>query len=299
MTGQPCEIGVLFADIAGSTRLYEEFGDEASLAAVTTCFRLMTDAVHGQGGRVVRTLGDEVLATFPTPEPMIAAAVAMQVTIGAQAPLQGPHGTTRLEIRTGCHFGPAIEDGGDVYGDTVNIAARMRALARSGQIITTDAVRELLPPSQRAALRDLGAIALKGKAKPVRALEFLWQQTPEMTVLNLPSLAPAARRPAIKLRQGEEAWTFDAERGPISVGREAGCDVVLADQQASRRHATIERRQDKWVLIDHSTNGTFVTFLGEPELRLNREETILQRPGTMSFGQPSCPANPGIRFTFA
>jgi class 3 adenylate cyclase len=298
MTGQPCEIGILFADIAGSTRLYEDFGDEASLAAVTACFRLMTDAVQGHGGRIVRTLGDEVLATFRAPEPMIAAAVALQIATDAQAPLRGPHGITRLAIRAGCHFGPAIEDGGDVYGDTVNVAARMRTLARAGQIITTDAVRELLSPLQGSALRDLGEIVLKGKAKPVRALEVLWQQTPEMTVLNLPSLTPSPRRPAIKLRQDEQAWTFDAEHGPIAIGRAADCDVVLADQQASRRHATIERRQDKWILIDHSTNGTFVTFLGEPEIRVSREELILQRPGTASFGQPSCPAQPGIRFSF-
>lgn len=54
---------------------------------------------------------------------------------------------------------------------------------------------------------------------------------------------------------------------------------------ASRIHATIERRRDKWVLIDHSTNGTFVTFAGERELRLHREELILRGDGIISFGQ--------------
>jgi adenylate cyclase len=258
----------------------------------------MAGAVQEHGGRVVRTLGDEVLATFPAADTAVAAAVALQGAVAALPPLAGPRGTARLAIRAGCHFGPAIEESGDVYGDTVNTAARMRTLARAGQIIVTDAVHELLPPVRRVATRELGSVAVKGKAQPVRVVEVLWQETPEMTVLNLPSPVSAVRKAGLRLRQDDRAWVFDAESGPIAVGREAGSDVLLGGQQASRRHATIERRQDKWVLIDHSTNGTFVTFLGEPEIRLSREEIVLQRPGTLSFGQPAGHAHPGVRFSF-
>jgi class 3 adenylate cyclase len=298
MTGPPCEIGVLFADVTGSVRLYETHGDETSLAAINTCFRLMTDAVNENGGSVVRTKGDEVMATFPSPDGMVAAAIAMQTGIDGLKPVESPGGTTKLTIRVGLHFGAAIESDGDYYGDSVNVAARMETLARGGQIITTDTVRERLPEMERHGMRDLGAIPVKGRTQPVRAVEILWQDTTDVTVFNLRPPTPAVRRVGLKLRHERQAWIFDADCTSIALGREATNDIVLEDQQASRRHATIERRQDKWILIDHSTNGTFVTFVGEREMPLNREEIILHRPGVLCFGQRSGPANPGIRFSF-
>lgn len=298
MTGPPCEIGVLFADVTGSVRLYETHGDEASLAAISTCFRLMTDAVTENGGSVVRTKGDEVMATFPEPDGMIAAAIAMQTSIDALKPIESPGGTTKLTIRVGMQFGSAIESDRDYYGNSVNVAARMGTLARAGQIITTDYVRDRLPDAQRRGMRDLGAIPVKGRTQPVCAVEILWQGTTDVTVFNLRPPAPPVPRVGLKLRHERQAWIFDADCTSIALGREATNDIVLEDQQASRRHATIERRQEKWILIDHSTNGTFVTFVGEREMPLNREEVILHRPGTLCFGQRSGPANPGIRFSF-
>ena len=299
MTPSPSEIGVLFADVTGSVRLYEKHGDEASLAAIRTCFRLMTDAVTENGGRVVRTKGDEVMATFPEPDGMIAAAVAMQTSIDALKPIESPSGTTKLTIRVGMHFGSAIESDHDYYGDSVNVAARMGTLARASQIITTDYVRDRLPDVPRRGMRDLGAISVKGRTQPVFAVEILWQgSTTDVTTSNLRLPAPPAPPVGLKLRRERQAWIFDADRTSIALGRAATNDIVLADQQASRHHATIERRQEKWILIDHSTNGTFVTFVGEREMLLNREEVILHRPGTLCFGQHSGRANPGIRFSF-
>jgi class 3 adenylate cyclase len=299
MTGAPCEIGVLFADVSGSVRLYETHGDEISLAAVNTCFRIMTEAVAENGGSVVRTKGDEVMATFENPAAMVAAAIAMQTRIDAMGPVESAAGATKLAIRCGLHLGSAIENDRDYYGDSVNVAARMVALARAGQIITTDTVKDHLPEDLgRNGMRDLGPISVKGRTQPVCAVEILWQGTTDVTVFNLRPPAPPAPRVGLKLRYEQQAWIFDADCTSIALGRGAMNDVVLCDQQASRRHATIERRLDKWILIDHSTNGTFVTFVGEREIPLNREEVILHRPGTLCFGQRAGPANPGIRFSF-
>ena len=298
MTGPPCEIGVLFADVSGSTRLYETHGDETSLAAISSCFRLMTEAVVENGGSVVRTKGDEVMATFSDPAAMVTAAIEMQTRISSLAPIESPAGTTKLAIRVGLHFGSAIENDHDYYGDSVNVAARMGTLARAGQIITTDHVKERLAEIGRHGMRDLGAIPVKGKAKPICAVEILWQDTTDVTIFNLRPAAVEVPRIGLKLRHDRQAWIFDAECTTIALGREATNDVVLGDQQASRRHATIERRHDKWILIDHSTNGTFVTFVGEREIPLNREEVILHRPGILSFGQRAGPSNRGIRFSF-
>src|SRR5262249_33726541 len=70
----------------------------------------------------------------------------------------------------------------------------------------------------------------------------------------------------------------------VSLGRDPTCGIVLADRKASRVHARIERRRDKFFLIDQSTNGTFVTFAGEIEIALRREEVMLRGSGQISFG---------------
>jgi class 3 adenylate cyclase len=299
MTGEPCEIGVLFADITASTRLYEEHGDEASLAAINACFRVLGHAVAENSGVVVRTLGDEVMATFASPADMVSAATAMQLSICALDPVCSEGGSsTKLAVRVGFHFGSAIEDHADFYGDTVNVAARMSSLARAGQIITTTQVRDLLPPGQRTNLRDLGPVRVKGKALPVDAVEVLWHDLRDVTVLDARPVATAAAHRGIKLWNAERAWIFDGERPAITLGREVSSDVVIDDLRASRNHATIERRHDRWILTDHSTNGTFVTFQDEGEIRLAREEMILYRPGIVSFGQPAGISGPALRFTF-
>lgn len=203
-------------------------------------------------------------------------------------PLTSRRGQIKLLLRVGFHFGSAIEDRGDFFGDTVNVAARMVGLAKGGQIITTAETLELVPPVQRGSTRDLQEIAVKGKAEGVRTIEVLWQESSERTTLFIPGLgAPAAapRRVRLSLGNHERRWDFESGDDSIALGRDPSCAVVVNHSGASRIHATIERRIDKWVLIDHSTNGTFVTFAGERELRLHREELILRGDGVISFGQ--------------
>lgn len=297
MTGHPCEIGILFADVVGSTRLYETLGDRAALAIVGDLLREVAAAVAEAGGIVVKTIGDEVMARFDGPADMVAAAVAMQVRVDALPPVAGPRGTIRLCLRVGLHHGPAIAEAADVFGDTVNVAARMTGLAGAGQIITTGATCARLPAAQREATRLLHALAVKGRAEPVDVVEIVWQATPELTQLNLLRLGAAApARSRLRLKHGQHAWVFDADQTAIALGREPSSEVVILDQQASRRHATIERRRDRWLLVDHSTNGTFVTFAGQAEFQLHREEVILSPAGLLSFGHPFEEAGFDLRF---
>ncbi len=124
---------VLFGDVSGSTRLYEKLGDKEALHAVERCLNRMTRATEQFKGRVVKTIGDEVMAVFDSAEAGMEAACSMQQRVGDLPPVRG----IKLAIRVGFHFGPAIEEATDVFGDTVNMAARMAGLAKAGQIITT------------------------------------------------------------------------------------------------------------------------------------------------------------------
>jgi adenylate cyclase len=286
MDNQACNIGILFADVAGSTRLYEAYGDRVALVAIGACLRLMTEEATGNGAVVVKTIGDEIMAAFHSPEAMFTAAVGMQRKIDALPPLKGPPGQTKLAVRVGFHFGPTIVNNDDYFGDTVNLAARMAGIAKGEQIMTTGAMMELVSPWQRRMTRVLDRLAVKGKAEDISVFEVIWQENAETTQFNVSGLSAAASR-RLTLRAFEREWLFDSSHQSIAIGREPGNDVVIQDHGVSRRHATIERRRDKWVLIDHSSNGTFVTFSGEQEIRLHREELMLHRTGIASFGHPA------------
>ncbi|RVU14951.1 adenylate/guanylate cyclase domain-containing protein [Methylobacterium oryzihabitans] len=279
-------IGVLFCDVAGSTRLYREVGDAVALRVVDACLDLAATAVQAGGGRLVKTIGDEFMAVFDDACAMCDAAIAVQRRFEEAAPALEHAAAHRLQLRIGFHFGPVVRTADDYFGTTVNMAARMVALAKGGQIITTGALADALPPARRAATRSLGGIHVKGVGDEVRVAEVLWHlSTHQTTVFSLmPAPRQAAPIPELRLSHGGRRWTFDEGRQSVSLGREAGNDVLIESEHVSRRHATIERRGDKWVLVDHSTNGTFVTPFGAEEFCIRREELVLRDVGTLGIG---------------
>jgi class 3 adenylate cyclase len=270
---------VLFADVSGSTRLYEKLGDKEALHAVERCLNRMTRATEQFKGRVVKTIGDEVMAVFDSAEAGMEAACSMQQRVHDLPPVSG----IKLAIRVGFHFGPAIEEARDVFGDTVNTAARMAGLAKAGQIITTAETVGALPQLLRQSTREIDALAIKGKKEDVRVCEVIWQESDDLTMKSASVVAPAVAA-RLTVRHGGEERVLDASHGVFSLGRDAASDIIIADRRASRSHARIERRRDKFVLVDQSTNGTYVTFDGEAEFALKREEVILRGRGRISFG---------------
>ncbi|MBV6476644.1 MAG: adenylate/guanylate cyclase domain-containing protein [Rhodocyclaceae bacterium] len=282
---------VLFADVSGSTRLYEKLGDKEALHAVERCLNRMTRATEQFKGRVVKTIGDEVMAVFDSAEAGMDAASSMQQRVDDLPPVRG----IKLAIRVGFHFGPAIEEAKDVFGDTVNTAARMAGLAKACQIITTGSTVEALPPLLRQSTREIDALSVKGKAEDVKVCEVLWQESDDLTMKSASvTAAPLAAR--LTLRHGGEEKQLDAGHGTFSLGRDATSDIIINDRRASRTHARIERRRDKFVLIDQSTNGTYVTFEGEVEFALKREEVILRGKGRISFGHALDPEGEVVEF---
>jgi len=191
-------------------------------------------------------------------------------------------GEPGLGIHVGCHFGPVLESAGDVFGDTVNLAARVSGLANVGQIITTADTAAKLSPELAVRARKLHAMPVKGKQEPVMICELLWRDIGDLTVYGT---SPDHRRAArVLLRYDGREWGFEGP-GELYFGRDAGCHVVVADRKASRKHALLERRRDKFVLVDQSSNGTWVRFNGEAEgVILRREELILRATGVICFG---------------
>ena len=269
---------VLFVDISGSTRLYETLGDERALARVGRSLALVSRMCEDCGGRVVKTMGDGAMCVFETADAAFRASRLMQEKNTEQ---QDP-GEPGLGIHIGCHFGPVLENAGDVYGDTVNLAARVAGLAKVGQIITTIDTADKLSPELAGRARKLHRVPVKGKQEAVTICEFLWQDSDDLTQFGTGTDHGGVTR--LVLRYEGREWRLEGP-GELNLGRDGGCDVVVADRKASRQHARIERRRDKYVLADHSSNGTWVRFTGEADgIVLRREELMLRASGLICFG---------------
>jgi len=272
-------LAVLFVDISGSTELYAELGDEQALARVNRCFALLHSITEEFGGRLVKTTGDGVMCAFAECATALRAAQVMQERVVQQRELGGP----ALGIHVGCHVGPAIESGGDLYGDAVNLAARIAGIAKAGQIIMTDEVAALAGATLRDRIRSFDRVAVKGKREPVRIHELMWQNAEDLTMRGTDF--PEPRVPRLHLVCGSrELWLDGGGWRRLSLGRDAACDIAIGDRKASRLHATIECRRDKFVLVDHSSNGTHVKGADGNEVTLRREELMLRGRGRIALG---------------
>jgi adenylate cyclase len=282
--GETRQIGILFADISGSTRLYEALGDQRAHAIVRQTMAISSRPVEEAGGVVVKTIGDELMAAFPSAKGAFDAALAIQRRLKQMPPLPSARGEMRVQIRIGLHFGQAVEEDGDFFGDSVNVAARLVGLAKATQIVTTAEVLEMLGPDDRARGNSFGDIDVKGRATPVRAAQVEWDARPQsVTVFRLAG-DDAAAEPSLRLVFEGRNWRVPHDRKTIACGRDPESDLVLKGPQVSRAHATIEHRRGKYVLVDHSTNGTWLMLDARPPVRLHREEFGLVKQGCVVFG---------------
>jgi hypothetical protein len=209
----------------------------------------------------------------------------MQQRVIALPPTAG----AKLAIRIGFHFGLVLEDKGDFWGDGVNTAARLAGLAKAGQILTSGATANALPAAQRTDFRDLDAIQVKGKHEAVRVFELMWGDTEDST--QFAGLASSAKvEVRLVLELGERTIDFPREKTVLSLGRDSNSDVVVSEKTASRLHARIERKGLQYILIDESTNGTYVAIAGDREVLLRRDRIMLRGRGKIGFGTSTAAA---------
>lgn len=280
MESTPRSLAILFADVTGSTKLYETLGDAEALETIGRCLDTIRAITEDHGGRVIKTIGDGSMAVFPLPANAAYASIAMHVEISKQKTSRG----APLSIHTGFHFGPILGGDADVFGDAVNVAARLSALAKAGQTLVSAQTFAVLSPALKARMRDQDVHTVKGKQDDIAIYELLWQESEEeLTTL---STRPVSRPAYLRLTHGARVIELDPASPALTVGRDAGSDIVIADRKASRLHARIERHRDKFVLIDLSSNGTYCKVDGEPELLLRREELVLRSRGRITFGHP-------------
>src|SRR5687767_2611424 len=283
---------VLFADVSGSTKLYEAVGDTAAHAAIDVCVKLFANITEQHGGRVIKTIGDEVMSIFVGAAEAGRAAVDIQLGMAGMAPVE----KVRLGVRVGLHYGPVVERDGDVFGDTVNLSARLTEMAARGQIITSLETVDRLGDLQRLDCRKLYAIPVKGKEKDVQICEILWTDVDDATQLAAPRTRNEKASMSLRVSYRGRNIILPTERKSLVLGRDATADLVVAERMASRMHCEIESRQGKFFVTDRSANGTYVEIEGSDEVVLRREESMLHGHGYISLGQPRASSTEVVEF---
>ena len=277
---EDAQLAVLFADVSGSTQLYETLGDARARAIVARCIAVMTEATHRHGGTLVKTIGDEVMTTFPDAAAAAEAACEMQDQITGGMVVDG----RPLAIRVGFHFGPTLLEEADVFGDAVNLAARMTSQAKSGQILTTGATVEHLSGPRRKACRQIDLAQVRGKREEIAIFEVLWQAE-DATVMRAPWATQHRTAGRLVLTAGGTRLELGERHPMLTMGRADQNDLVVHQPLVSRLHARIEYRNGRFMLTDLSANGTYVVPEAGGSLYLHRDSQELNGAGMLGLGE--------------
>lgn len=276
---------ILFADVSGSTRLFETKGDVEARRLISSVLDALSIVCVQYGGRVIKTIGDEIMCTLPSALDGLMAACDMQRKMARDINFVRDN----LAVRIGLHHGDALEENGDVYGDAVNVAARMASLAKREQIVTTAATVSGIK-GKGPETRGLGRARVSGKLLPIEIVDVVWQEdTSGMTMVQSairigdgPTVAAGAR---LILRHRGKLIELTENSEPFMMGREVSNNLMVEADWVSRTHAQIEYKRGHFMIADRSTNATYVCIGQDPELRVHRDELHLRKSGSISMGQ--------------
>jgi adenylate cyclase len=273
---------ILFADVSGSSRLYEKLGDHKALEIIDRCVSVLSEIAHRHGGAVVKTIGDEVLATFPRESAAVMAAMEMHVGIvGMPDALEHS-----LAIHVGVHVGDVVVDSGDVFGDAVNVAARLTSLAKRSQVLLSGDIVDGLSTRLQTKARYLDSEVVRGREQPLELFDLLWESDSDLTeITSRPTRRDVAATLAVSYDGG--SWQVNGSHPVLTLGRDKNADVIVLSRLASRHHGRIERRGDKFIYTDFSSNGSYVLIDNAREILVRRESVTLGLKGAISFGGPA------------
>lgn len=300
----PATPTVMFADLTGSTALFEKLGNAAATRTITALTDWIGAVCQAHGGRVVKTLGDGVLALFPGGADAIEAVVQLQREHARRSSRHGP--MHRLQLQVGLASGEVVEVAGDCFGDAVNVAARLSDLSGARQILATDGVVEEMPSAPPGTrFHPLGRVPIRGRAQECRLFRIDWEEDSSSDMMTLPAYAnpapllrPGAAGGAIELGYLDCVRVFPCDELPVHLGRAREAEFPVMDPRVSRLHARIDWENHSFVLVDLSSNGTCVRFQPAPsELTLRRGECVLHGSGEIALGPDFTDATlPAVRF---
>lgn len=300
MSREPEQV-IFFADVVGSTRLYESLGDALANECVVEALQCVSDCVTKHQGDVVEIIGDEVMAMFAQPAQACLCACDVHRYFASHLMRSGQE----IRMRIGFHRGEVGFNGDHPFGDTVNLAARLSSLAEAGQSVTSAETVASLVAESGYICHPFGAIMVKGKSEPVDTMKVEWDIEAATALIAKPkTLTAPSIDSSVELRYGETLLTIQENDAPFTIGRAPQCSHTVTSASSSRSHLSIELRYGKWVLVDRSTNGTYIqpsqddSTDGIPALLLHHAEWVIEGSGLLGLGkQPTAEDPDSLAFT--
>ncbi len=284
------KLTVCFVDIVGSTSYFEEHGDVKGMVWVHECIETLSRVATEHGGTICKTIGDAVMTSYDDPVKAVQASIEMQKAIEAHNQSCAPD--MKIKVRIGLNYGDGLVKEKDVFGDVVNVAARIESAAKADQIFISADLEKMVKaanlPTQK--LPDLTA---KGKAERVSIYEVLWMRDKSgkpISAVRLPSPTMAGRTPVteavkppsgtvvlsaaaiadllakptlqyslvIVRPDGTHGQSFKLDKQANTLGRVEGDIVFPDDNLVSRRHARLTIANEGLIVEDlNSANGVY------------------------------------------
>ena len=290
---------VLFADLRGSTALFETLGNAEATSVVTHVITAMAQPVGSYEGLLVKTLGDGLMAVFDEPEQAVQASMLMHEVLEGMVHRGSERGASSglraLRLQVGMARGEVVEMKGDCFGDAVNVAARLLDHAGDNETLITLEVLLGLPLELRARFRSLDRIMLRGRAEPVQVHVTGGRRGVhgDETVTQFSgTYAVSVHEPdGLRLVWGANQRVFASEQTPVVLGRSPQASFCVDDSRVSRSHARIDWHSGSFQLTDLSYNGTYVRFADGEIVSLRRGACTLHGSGAIGLG--GSPADPG------
>jgi class 3 adenylate cyclase len=281
---------VVFADLTGSTGVFESQGNAKATQVITQLTSWISDVFALFDGRVIKTLGDGVLAVFPQTENAIRAMVQIQRT--HQRVMQTQPLAERLPIRAGIATGELEFVKNDCFGDAVNIASRLNDLCGPNEIWVNSPDLDLSHRTDGLKFRLLGPIRVRGRADPCSVYQIEWNEDQHSEFLTMQAgldqfetvQALDTVEKQIELTYKSSQHSFPSFALPVQIGRDEKSDFVVNDLRVSRTHARLEWRKGSVMLVDVSSYGSWIRFEGGvSDIHLHREASAIHGRGEISL----------------
>jgi hypothetical protein len=271
--------------------MYEVLGNEKAKRLIVDLIKDLAEAVEENHGEVIQTIGDEVMCIFQNANDAANAALAMHEAMDARPPIsEGSFGSIGVYVRI--DTGPVIREGMEIFGNVVNNAAKMKVLAKPRQTLVTQETLDCLSPEHTRLTRLVCSLPKKGKSGMSVIYEYIWEND-GLTLMANNKPRSSEQRPVLILKCGPRLIEIDETRPELTIGRMPSNDLLLDYPRISRWHASVEYRRGKFMLIDASSNGTFVRISGNDPVYLIHDELQLHEEGIISLGREAAPNSPG------
>jgi len=277
---------VLFADISGSSALYKNKGNSEAKTIIRRLLDEIQKLTLEHKGRVIKTIGDEVMVCFSSGQNSVEAAISIQQNFVATFTQH------QVMVSIGISYGEVLIEDNDLFGETVNDAAHLTKLAKGGQILLSESLLNDLTASQKANTREFDRITLKGAKERSSIFRLYWQEDGgthnETQFLSTGIVLEQITKQILSIKCGGQEIIIEPNMTPFMIGRDvASCQLVLDNSQVSREHCHITYHRGKFVLVDHSTNGCYLKPVNGIEFYLRREEFPLLEDSYLSLGVPT------------